>query len=250
MEDTDKVSKSKKQSPIETLGIDLNHGFLMLVAGRSNTGKSHFIHWFFSELRDHFDYGVAFSNTAFTGGLDYIPQNYIYDTFDEQVIDDLIAIQKDMLEQAEYKHRRAIKKGKVPAGSPNKFKKVAFVLLDDCCVNREFHSEAIQRLATQGRHYNIVTILSTQYIHLAPPAIRGNTNYGLFFDIGLGVAEIRATYEWIGGKFGTLNDFKDFYYDNVGEHRCIMFHRDDQAYRVFRAPAKVPDFTLRFRKHI
>lgn len=242
------MDESDFDYPTDEMGINLVDGFLMIVAGRSNTGKSHFIRWLFSELRDDLDYGVVFSNTAFEGSFDYIPPRYVFEEFSEPAIQNLIKIQKDMLVQAEAKYKRAIKKGKLESGDPNPYKKRAFVLLDDCCSENEFHSATLKKLAVQGRHYNIVTVLSTQYIHLIPPVIRANCNYGVFFDVGLGKREVEATYEWIGGMFPSFNAFKKFYNEHTRNHQFILFHKDDQEYKIFLAPAEIPKFQLKFRK--
>ena len=236
------------QTPLDAMGVKLVDGWLMIVAGRSNTGKSHFIKWLLSELRDDLDYGVVFSNTAFEGSFDYVPPRYVHEDYDEEILRSLIKVQKDMLIRAEAKMAKQVKKGKIEPGMPNPYKKRAFVLLDDCCSENEFTSPMLKKLAIMGRHYNIVTILSTQYIHLIPPTIRANCNYGCFFDVGLGKREVEATYEWIGGRFKSFGEFKQFYYANTQDHRFILFHRDHQEYRVFRAPADIPKFQLQFRK--
>lgn len=243
------------QTPLDAMGISLVDGGLMIVAGRSNSGKSHFIRYLFSELRDDLDYGLVFSNTSFEGTYDYVPSRYIYEEYSEEPILALIKIQKQMIIRAEAKMAKQVKKGKIPKRAdgtlgPNPYKKKAFILLDDCCADREFDSPVLKKLAVCGRHYNIFTILSTQYVHLCPPVIRANCNYSLFFDVGLGKRELEATYDWIGGRFRSFSEFKQYYYANTQEHRFVLFHRDHQEYRVFRAPADIPKFQLQFRKQI
>ena len=213
---------SHMQTPLDAMGVKLVDGWLMIVAGRSNTGKSHFIKWLLSELRDDLDYGVVFSNMAFEGSFDYVPPRYVHEDYDEEILRSLIKVQKDMLIRAEAKMAKATKKGKIPKRAdgtfgPNPYKKRAFVLLDNCCSENEFTSPMLKKLAIMGRHYNIVTILSTQYIHLILPTICANCNYGCFFDVGLGKQEVEATYEWIGGRFKSFSEFKQFYYANTQE---------------------------------
>lgn len=230
-------------SPLAAMNIVPSQGFLAIIAGKSNSGKSHFIRWFFSELRNHFDYGLVFSNTSFEGAYEFLPDDYIYPEFNPAVIENLIQIQTKMILAADKK----AKKKSLDDSRRIAMRKRAFVLLDDCCSDREFDSPIMKKLAVQGRHYSITTILSTQYIHLCPPVLRANCNYGLFFDIGDGRHEIEATFNWIGGRFKSLQEFKEFYYANTEDHKFILYHRDDREYKVFRAPAEIPSFALDFR---
>jgi hypothetical protein len=77
--------------------------------------------------------------------------------------------------------------------------------------------------------------------------LRANCNYGLFFNIGEGRAEIEATYRWIGGRFKSFADFKEYYYANTPSHQFIMYHRDDAQYKTFKAPADIPNFEIVIR---
>jgi hypothetical protein len=65
--------------------------------------------------------------------------------------------------------------------------KHAFLILDDCIAKREVENPIMKKLAIMGRHFNISTILTSQYVHLIPPVIRANAHYNLFFNIGEGV---------------------------------------------------------------
>lgn len=101
---------SHTQTPLDLMGISLVDGGLIIIAGRSNTGKSHFIRYLFSELRDDLDYGLVFSNTSFEGTYDYVPPRYIYDDFSEEPILALIKIQKQMIIRSEAKMAKQVKK--------------------------------------------------------------------------------------------------------------------------------------------
>lgn len=238
------------ESPISKLGLNLADSWLMLIAGRSNTGKSHFIRWLFSEMRNRFAYGVVFTTTAFEGAYDFLPDGYVHDEYSDETVHALIDVQKRAHKKAKKRATKMAKGREVTPEDIEKYFPRAFVLLDDCCADNEFKSPALKLLATAGRHYNITTILSTQYIHLCPPVIRANTNYGLFFDVGLGRSEMEATYNWIGGRFKSFDNFREFYNANTDKHKFIMYDRDTNSYRVFRAPPTIPRFRIKFRRRV
>jgi hypothetical protein len=76
-------------------------------------------------------------------------------------------------------------------------------------------SNIIKKLAIMERHYNIVTILTTKYIHLIPLVLRANSHYNVFFNVGEGVREMKATYDAFGNRFPNYETFKKYYYKEL-----------------------------------
>jgi ABC-type ATPase involved in cell division len=67
---------------LKQLGIDANKLFFMIIAGKSGSGKSHFLRFLIKEINIHqpFDYGIVISNTYFEKeSFDYIPKKYIFE---------------------------------------------------------------------------------------------------------------------------------------------------------------------------
>ncbi len=214
--------------PLEILGI-IQRPFSAIINGKSGSGKSHVLRYIMREISKSdkpFDYGVVMSNTAWEGSFDYIPKKYIYEDFNEDVIKNLIKLQKNNLEK--------------------KIQKQAFIILDDCCSENEFTNNVIKKLFVMGRHYNISTILTTQYVHLVPPVLRSNSFYNLFFNIGEGYRELQSVYQAYGGRFTSYSDFKEFYYNNIRCHKFIMWNCQKDNYQVYRVPQKIPYFKLSY----
>ena len=218
---------------LEQLDIDINKpSFFMIIAGRSNSGKSWFLRYLMREINIHkqFDFGVVMSNTAWEGSFDYIPKKYIYEEFNEDVIKNLIKIQKDNLSKG--------------------INKRAFIILDDCIAEKEMEQPIMKKLAIMGRHYNITTIITTQYVHMISPVLRANSNYNLFFNIGEGVREMKATYDAFGNRFKNYDDFKKFYYNAIKDHKFIMYNNQEGKYNIYRAPENIPQFLIKYNKKI
>lgn len=214
------------------MNIDMKKpSFFMVVNGKSNSGKSHLIKYIMREINicKPFDYGIVFSNTAWEGYFEkFVPKKYIHENFNEEIIKSILKIQKTNLQ--------------------NNINKRCFIIFDDCCTENEFQSNILKKLAVMGRHYNITTILSTQYAHLVPPVLRSNCNYSVFFEIGSGVRELRSIYECYGQKFKNYDEFKQFYYKNVKDHKFVLWNQEKDDYLVYKCPEQIPDFKMIYNK--
>jgi hypothetical protein len=87
-------------------------------------------------------------------------------------------------------------------------------------------------------------------VHLIPPVIRANAHYNLFFNIGEGVREMKATYDAFGNRFKNYDDFKQFYYNAIKDHKFIMYNTEEGKYNIYRAPENIPQFLIKYNKKI
>lgn len=207
--------------------------YLLLINGKQGAGKSHFIEYIMREnylSKNRFDYGIVFSNTAWEdGSWNFIKKHYVYEEYKEEVLTNLMKLQKQNLSKG--------------------IKTSAFVIFDDCLDDEhQFTSVPLKKLSTQLRHYNITLIISTQYPHLVPPRYRANCMYSIFFDIGSGVRELEALYNAYGQRFKNYAEFKEFYYDNIKDHKFIMYNKDEDKYCTYRCPEKIPTFQFKYNK--
>jgi len=61
---------------------------------------------------------------------------------------------------------------------PEEEKKHVLLILDDCACDTNLHSsKTFKQLFVKGRHYNITTFVSAQYLNLMPPVVRNNADY-------------------------------------------------------------------------
>jgi hypothetical protein len=67
-------------------------------------------------------------------------------------------------------------------------------------------------------------------MHLIPFVIRANAHYDLFFNIGEGVREIKATYDTFGNRFKNYDDFKQFYYNAIINLSCTILKKENTTY--------------------
>jgi hypothetical protein len=134
-----------------------NGGSKITVIGRPGTGKSYLITSLIYEKRACFPTGLVISGTEDSNKhfSQYFPETFIYTEMDLEVLKNFIQRQK-------------LARQYLPQSW-------ALLLLDDCMSDtRVFNSPIIQGLYKNGRHWNMLYILSLQYCMDIKPVIRNN----------------------------------------------------------------------------
>jgi hypothetical protein len=209
---------------------------LIIVCGLQGSGKSFLIRYIMHENQKKFNWGIVFSNTAFTDkGFDYIPREFIHSRYDHSALLNLKTL-----------HERLINEGKEPS---------AFVIFDDCLYGKQWSDPEFLSLLTQLRHYRITCIISCQYPQSIPPMIRTNAFQVAIFSMTTKRALV-ALYESYGQLFDSYEQFKKFLLENSANHAFLWYDARnstttvDGRYSVLKAPADIPKFKLKFKTKI
>ena len=147
-----------------SFNLTLKDKVVLLVAKR-NSGKSYLLRYLVRLQAKDFDKIYVICPTEiinkFYSKDNFIPQNQIFDSYDESWVDALI------------KKMTNLNTDKVDAE-----KKRVLLILDDVVADTRFaYSESFKKLIVRGRHMGISLILTTQYINLLPPVSRVNTDF-------------------------------------------------------------------------
>lgn len=136
---------------------------LMFIVGSPGKGKSVYIKNLIYDLttQGKLHYGIVMCPTIFNGAYDYIPEDYRYASYDEDVIRKLMKGQKKLRE--------------------SDIEKQAFIIFDDCIGTAEWNSKLMKELCTTYRHLRITVIIATQYSYSIPPLIRSCTSVAIIF---------------------------------------------------------------------
>jgi hypothetical protein len=202
---------------------------LVIITASQGSGKSHLMKYIISQHKQKLKYGIAFSHTAFNeGNLSYIPKKYIFAQYQPDKLQNLMKIQE------------SLPQGKRP---------LAFVILDDCLFDSWVNCKHFNRLMTQLRHYNILVIITTQYVNKISTMIRENAFQVCIFASDT-ERSLKSLYESYGQKFEKFSDFKDYIMKNTGDYKFIFYNRNemdkDKQYQILKAPAKLPNFRLKY----
>lgn len=174
-EKTDKQAKKPINAiwtgkPINPVEFDVNRirpDYTIALFGKRREGKSFLMRWILYQMRHIFIRGLVFSHTKHNRYWQkHIPNRYIHPEFRQNVLLKFMDQQKKYYEQW-------------LDGAPiNPF---AFVIFDDVLGPDLYYDSVLRRFFTEGRHYKMFVIISTQYVKGLPPSIRANTDLAISF---------------------------------------------------------------------
>ena len=84
------------------MSLNLESPFIILVAGKPKSGKSHFVKYLLMTQNSEYNtnpirYAIVFTKTKFNKTYEeYIPEKYIHPRFDETKLKNLMAIQAEV----------------------------------------------------------------------------------------------------------------------------------------------------------
>jgi len=146
---------------------NIGNNKVIVFIGRRFTGKSSLVLDYLFYNQD-FPAGAVFSptekyNSTFS---DYVPALFLYDGFDNEVLEKIIEVQQEKSEK--------FKNDPDYTADPR-----FFIILDDCLASAKewVRHEAIKTIFMNGRHLNITFILTMQYVKGIPPDLRTNIDY-------------------------------------------------------------------------
>jgi len=207
----------------------------ILIVAKRFSGKSHLLKWIIYNLikAGRFDGGMIFSQTASTSNeYDFIPEDYIHDTFDPEVLEKLFEKQKE-----------SYSKGK---------KSQIFVILDDYIGSLNINTPIIKTICSVGRHVGITVFLSSQkFTSEISPLIRDNCDYFLCFKQS-NTKVLKLIYEEYASSFSDYKTFLKWFNENIQNYNALLINNKTQSnafndkYSLIKAPKTLPTFKFTF----
>ena len=193
--------KGKKGNfSINTFNLNdmVDHPAIVMIAKRGS-GKSVLVRDILMHFNKKIPIGIIISPTD-SMNHDYskfVPESYIYDKFDPEVIQRILDRQEwavDMKEKREAKGK--------------KFNSRAFIVMDDCLADKGSWAKdpTTSTLLMNGRHYHIMYILTMQFPLGIKPELRGNFDY-VFLLADDTVSNKKRLYEHYAGMFPRFDIF-------------------------------------------
>jgi hypothetical protein len=183
----------------------------VVVIGRRGVGKTTLIADILYHKRQ-LPAGIVISGSEDGNGFyrKFIPDSFIYDTFDEEIIKKLIARQKNLT-------RLKVKDSSV------------FLLLDDCLFKQNImKSDTMRYLYMNGRHFGLMVILASQYIMDIPPPVRSNIDYVFIYNDPI-LANRKRYYDHLFGVFKTFAQFEAVFKACTSKHECLVLDNTVQS---------------------
>jgi GTPase SAR1 family protein len=181
-------------------------GFKMVVIGKPGTGKSTLIKSLLYSKKHIFPAGIVMSGTEDTNHnyKKFMPESFIYNDYDEKVIESFIKRQKLATEYL-----------------PNPW---AVMIIDDCTDDPKIFNKPIQHaLYKKGRNWKMWYLLSLQYAMDIKPAIRTSIDGAFILREPL-LKNRKILYENYASIVPDFSTFCDLMDQLTDDHHAIYIH--------------------------
>ena len=176
---------------------------------------------------------------------EFIPDIYIYSSFDTSVLTRLFNRQNKLSED----NNKRIKNGKKVKDDR------VMLVMDDCMSSKGtwVKDENILELFFNGRHHHVSFILTMQYSMGIPPEMRSNFDY-IFLLAEDFISNRKRLYEHYTGMFPSFDIFCQVFNEVTANYGCMVIdnrvHSKNITDKVFWYKAReVPDFKLGSKRY-
>ena len=219
------MSLSENTVNLELESFDMqkikDHAVIFFV-GKRNTGKSVLVLDFLYH-KNNFPIVVVISPTDVYNKTfsPHVPQMFIHNKFDSNIIKNIIARQKKISELSEtnitYK---------------NMDKRICIVF-DDLLADAKnwINDENIKWIFNNGRHAYITFVVTLQYIMIIPRMLRSNTDY-IFLCKETKQTNQKRIYDEFGGMFPSFEMFKQTFNKSTDNYGCIVIDNTAISHKI------------------
>ena len=195
---------------------------VVLLLGKRNTGKS----WVVKDIlytKKNIPFGVAISPTDEMNPFfaKFMPKGLIAGEYEPSIVDRVLN------RQGKIKNMR-------DNGGPeaSKLDTRGFLVLDDCLADAKKwkNSSQINTVVLNGRHYDLLFLLTLQYPRGVGPTIRTNADF-IIINKGYCGKNLKIVYEDFVGCFDNFSTFKQVY-QSLGPYECLVLDNLSQSSKL------------------
>ena len=205
--------------------LDFTNPQICVFLGKPKMGKSWALRWcILKNTIDEkiFKQGIVFTRTKFNGQMDYLPEEYVYEDYNPQILQQYL----DGLKELDPKDIEP-----------------SFVIFDDIQGLLSYSDNTLTQLVSNHRHFKISVFFCFQYIYGrgSTPVLRECTTMAFLFN-SKGKRTLEALFENFGQLFDSFKEFKEYYLACTKEkHTAMLFVQDvdniEENYLQFKAPS-------------
>lgn len=184
---------------------------IIVTIGKRNTGKSFLIKDILYHVRD-IPLGSVISHTDKLTNYysKFIPGMFIYDRYESKIIEKIFKRQQ----------RALAENWKDPH---------IFLLLDDCLADKTWvRDEALKEVFFNGRHYQILFLLSMQSPMGLTPNLRSNIDYTFILKTNIS-SDRKKIYEHYAGIFSSREIFELVFNECTEDYHCLVIDNVTQS---------------------
>ena len=196
--------------------------FQVLLVGAKHSGKSEVIKYTCRAYAGTFACVTVFCPSALSGFYNFLPEKYVLDDYDPEVMRGIIARQEAYKASRKTVHQ--------------------LVIFDDCIGSEamawEKRTSELSRMWISQRHWNISIIVVAQSLKRIPRVLRDNVDFACIFRV------MREAYDGLFETFAppnmTKQEFMAYVAENTRDYRVILFQarvvNPEDHLRVFKLP--------------
>ena len=190
---------------LKKLPVNWKDPQIVVSIGRPKKGKSNSTKYFILKNaleRDIYKFGICFTKTKFNNDYNYLPEEYVYQGWDEETLQKYL----NGLENMEKRPRN-------------------FVIFEDLVSVIDRNNPTLANFISTHRHYNSDIYINSQYLYstVNTPLFRECTSICLMFSTKM-KKSIKGLYETYGQYFENENHFKDHLFNTTKEKYTAMVY--------------------------
>jgi len=201
----------------ERCDIDSRKSPMMVVIGKKDTGKSFLVRDILFQTQRHFPVGTVISATEAANEFfqTMVPSKFIHDKYRPEIVQNVIK------RQATIKSKRNT--DKTSRGGNSNVDPRAFLILDDCLYDAKswINEESTRFVFMNGRHIDLMTIITMQYPLGITPNLRTNVDFVFILRENI-LGNRRRIYENYAGMFPTFEMFCSFMDQCTENYECLV----------------------------
>lgn len=209
----------------ERCELDSKKAPMIVLIGKRDTGKSFLVRDILANTRDCFPVGTVISGSEVTNPFfqEMVPSKLIHDKYNPSIV--MGAIKRQMVAK---QARNADKKN----GGNSSIDPRAFLILDDCLYDKTWMNEESTRyIFMNGRHIDMVTLITMQYPLGVGPNLRTNIDF-VFILRETVLNNRKRIYDNYAGMFPTFQMFCQFMDQCTENYECLVICNGIQSNRL------------------
>ena len=206
--------------------IDSRKSPMMVVIGKKDTGKSFLVRDILANTHSYFPVGTVISGTELANEFfqHMVPSKLIHDKYKPEIVQNVIKRQLGI--------KTARNTDKKSRGGNSSIDPRAFLILDDCLYdNTWINQESTRYIFMNGRHIDMMTIITMQYPLGISPNLRTNVDFIFILRENI-TRNRRIIYENYAGMFPTYEMFSQFMDQCTEDFNCLVICNGIQSNKL------------------
>ena len=210
----------------ERCEIDSRKSPMIVIIGKKDTGKSFLVRDILFNTQNCFPVGTVISGTEVANRFfqDMVPSRFIHDKYSPEIVMSTIKRQMQM--------KMARNADKDRNGGHSNMDPRAFLILDDCLYDNSWiGQESTRYMFMNGRHIDVMTMITMQYPLGITPNLRTNVDFVFILRENV-LGNRKRIYENYAGMFPTFEMFCQFMDQCTENYECLVICNGVQSNRL------------------